>query len=155
MRRQGRLGDGIDIRSGHPADTLRQGQSAQGNLGAIAAREPADERAEHEPRLGGERNISGDADDDADRRAQHRSKGDRGSHAHVRESMAGVLAAATSSGDGAGQRIPEAGDGARDSATARSASSKLRRVLMVTAAVTPEPAAAGTSARGSAQLPAA
>jgi hypothetical protein len=55
----------------------------------------------------------------------------------------------------AGQRTSEAGAGAAESATAWPASSKLRRTLMATAAVTPEPAAVGTSARGSAQLPAA
>jgi hypothetical protein len=42
-----------------------------------------------------------------------------------------------------------------DRATALSASSKLSRALMATAAVAPLPAAAGTSARGSEQLPAA
>src|SRR4051794_23639623 len=43
----------------------------------------------------------------------------------------------------AGQRTLEAGAGAWESATALSASSRLRRTLMATAAVTPEPAAAG------------
>src|SRR4051794_31879453 len=59
------------------------------------------------------------------------------------------------SGRRAGQRTWEAGADARESATARSASSKVRRTLMATAAMTPVPAAAGRSARGSAQLPAA
>jgi hypothetical protein len=44
---------------------------------------------------------------------------------------------------------------AEDRATALSASSTLSRALMATAAVAPLPAAAGTSARGSEQLPAA
>jgi integrase len=48
-----------------------------------------------------------------------------------------------------------AGTNARDAATARSASSTLRRALMATAAVAPEPAAVGTRARGSVLLPAA
>src|SRR4051795_13288894 len=51
------------------------------------------------------------------------------------------------------QRTWETCAGAR--ATARSASSELRRTLMATAAVTPDPAAVGTSARGAGQLPAA
>src|SRR4051794_18871656 len=42
-----------------------------------------------------------------------------------------------------------------DRATALSASSKLSRALMATAAVAPLPVAVGTSARGSEQLPAA
>ena len=58
-----------------------------------------------------------------------------------------------SRGDGASQRTSVLG--ARELVTAWSASSTLRRALMATAAVAPEPAAAGTSALGSAQLPAA
>ena len=47
----------------------RQGPRAQ-ELRLPAAQEPAYERAEHEPRLGRERNVSGDADEDADHQAQ-------------------------------------------------------------------------------------
>lgn len=61
----------------------------------ISARQPADERTEHEPDLGCEREIGGHADDDAERQAEHDSKGDGGSDAHLRESMVGVLGAAT------------------------------------------------------------
>jgi hypothetical protein len=63
--------------------------------------------------------------------------------------------AATRDERGARQRRCEAGAGPRDAATARSASATVRRALMATAAATPAPAAVGTNARGSAQLPAA
>jgi hypothetical protein len=59
-------------------------------LGAIPARQPADDPAE--PRLGREGEIGGHADDDAERQAQHRSERDRRSDAHTRESMRGVSA---------------------------------------------------------------
>ena len=54
-----------------------------------SAREPSDQRPEHEPGLGCERDIRGHADDDAERQAQHGSKPDSGSDAHMRESKRG------------------------------------------------------------------
>ena len=72
--------------AGHIDNVLSIG--ARKRLALIAAREPADERAEDEPRFGRERKIGGDADDDADGQTQHRPKPDRGSDAHMRESMA-------------------------------------------------------------------
>src|SRR3954447_17810354 len=41
------------------------------SLGAAAARQPADERSEREADLGGEGKIGGDADQDAEREAEH------------------------------------------------------------------------------------
>ena len=61
-------------------------------LSAIPARQPADDPAQHEPRLRREGNIGDHADDDAERQAQHGSERDRGSDAHTRESMRGVSA---------------------------------------------------------------
>jgi hypothetical protein len=61
-------------------------------FGAIPARQPADDPAQHEPRLRREGEIGGHADDDAERQAQHPSERDRGSDAHTRESMRGVAA---------------------------------------------------------------
>jgi hypothetical protein len=59
-------------------------------LGAIPARQPAHDPAEHEPGLGREREIGRHADDDAERQTQHRSERDRGSDAHTRKFMRGV-----------------------------------------------------------------
>jgi hypothetical protein len=56
----------------------------------FAAREPAEERAQHEPALGCERQIGHHADDDAQRKTQHGSDGDRGSDAHKREPTPGA-----------------------------------------------------------------
>ena len=47
-----------------------------------SAREPSDQRPEHEPGLGCQRNIRGHADDDAERQAQHGSKPDSDADAH-------------------------------------------------------------------------
>jgi hypothetical protein len=62
-------------------------------LGAISARQPANKRTEREPDLRRERHIGGHADDDAQHQPQHGSKRDRGSNAHMRESMASALRA--------------------------------------------------------------
>lgn len=56
-----------------------------------AAREPAKERTEHKPRLRCKGDIGGQADDNAERQAQHGSKPDGGSDAHGRESMVAAL----------------------------------------------------------------
>ena len=50
--------------------------------GAFAAREPSQERTQGEPALGRERQIGGDADDDAERESQRGSEGNGGSDAH-------------------------------------------------------------------------
>jgi hypothetical protein len=48
-----------------------------------SAREPSNQRPEHEPGLGCKRDVGGDADDDAERQAQHGSKPDGDADAHV------------------------------------------------------------------------
>jgi hypothetical protein len=64
--------------------------------GALTASPTASQRAHRAPaRPQVRRDIGGHADDDAQRQAQHGSKPDRGSDARMRESMAGVLSAAT------------------------------------------------------------
>ena len=56
-------------------------------LGPAAAREPANERTEHEAHLGRKRDIGRDANDDAKQQTHQGSKADGGSNAQVRESM--------------------------------------------------------------------
>jgi hypothetical protein len=51
------------------------------------SQEPAKERTEHEPSLGCKGDIGGQTDDNAERQAQHGSKPDGGSDAHMRECM--------------------------------------------------------------------
>jgi hypothetical protein len=52
-----------------------------------AAREPAKERTERDPRLRCKGDIGGQTDDNAERQAQHGSKPDGHADAHVRECM--------------------------------------------------------------------
>jgi hypothetical protein len=59
--------------------------SLSGAARAASCGEPADERTEHEPGLRCEGDVGGQADDDADRQAEHGSKSDGGSDAHLRE----------------------------------------------------------------------
>ena len=55
--------------------------------GAAALRQPAKERPEREADLGSEREIGGDADEDAEREAQDGPDCDGDSDAHARECM--------------------------------------------------------------------
>ena len=61
-------------------------------LRAVAAREPAKQGSKHESGLRRQRDGCNHADDDAERQAQHRSKSNRGSDAHMGESMLGASA---------------------------------------------------------------
>ena len=64
------------------------GAAAQAlRLSALAPREPADERTEHEPGLRCKGDVGGHADDDAERQTQHGSEADGGSDAHTGECM--------------------------------------------------------------------
>jgi hypothetical protein len=88
--REGRLGDKIDMpgsyssASGHGPRTVDAHKPAKVGAATITRLLP---------RRSGHPADRGDADDDADRQAQHGSKRDRGSDAHMRGFMAGVLGA--------------------------------------------------------------
>ena len=61
-------------------------------LRAVPAREPAKQGSKHESGLRRQRDGCNHADDDAERQAQHRSKSNGGSDAHMGESMLGASA---------------------------------------------------------------
>ena len=58
-------------------------------LRAIPTREPAAQRTDHQPNLGGQGDVGGQADDDAEGQSGHRADRDRESDAHAGESMSG------------------------------------------------------------------